>query len=164
VPKTKTANTKIDEKVRPDWVNETPDETSYALQMNDQNFQPEQEIHLTRGEYVRLKRWLAALRGYDLETPLDQWRADSLKNKPQSNQEYEKIAITQEEIQMVIDLEEVANFLVKNLRRRLKEGARVDPGKWELDDDGSEITETHLLGSTRDGLSIRQPLASGAGS
>jgi hypothetical protein len=141
----------------PDWVNETPDDTEYILAMHDQEFQIEQEVNLTRGEFIRLKRWLAALRGYSLGTPLDKFAAHNLKSKPEHEQEFRRIAITQEEIEMVIDIERVGDELALNIRRRLKEGAAVEPGKWQLDgtEDAIESYEGGTVaGSSRCGLDI----------
>jgi hypothetical protein len=142
----------------PDWVNETPDDTEYLVTMHDQEFQPEQQVNLTRGEFIRLKRWLAALRGYSLGTPLDEFAAHNLKNKPEHEQEFRRITITQEEIEIVMDIERVGDELCLNLRRRLKEGATVEPGKWRLSDECHDSIESFeqatVAGAERCGLEI----------
>lgn len=49
---------------KPDWVNETPDETTYDLTMYGDHGGSIQEIDLARAEYIALKAHLAKLRGY----------------------------------------------------------------------------------------------------
>jgi hypothetical protein len=48
----------------PDWVTETPDETTYSISMFDDGGVSVQNIEITREEYCALKAHLAALRGY----------------------------------------------------------------------------------------------------
>jgi hypothetical protein len=48
----------------PDWVNKTPDECSYVLSMYETGGGSVDEVWITRDEYIRLKRHLAALRAY----------------------------------------------------------------------------------------------------
>ena len=49
----------------PDWVEETPTVCEYCLTMWDNGVTiPEQDIELTRDEFLNLKRRLAELRGY----------------------------------------------------------------------------------------------------
>jgi hypothetical protein len=45
----------------PDWVNETPDYKDYSLTMLDPFGSGEQNVQMTRAEFITLKRWLAAL-------------------------------------------------------------------------------------------------------
>jgi hypothetical protein len=47
----------------PDWVNETPAEAVYSLEMWDSDSTAVEEIYLTRGEYTDLKQHLATMRG-----------------------------------------------------------------------------------------------------
>jgi hypothetical protein len=55
----------------PDWVTETPELNSgYSLMMEDQSIW-EQDIQLTRTEYIALKAHLAKLRGYVSVAPSD---------------------------------------------------------------------------------------------
>lgn len=51
----------------PEWIHQTPEETSYALLMWEPDGGCEQEIELTRSEYIKLKQYLALLRGYPLD-------------------------------------------------------------------------------------------------
>jgi hypothetical protein len=144
----------------PDWVNVTPDEPEYSLTMFDQGLEPEQEINLTRGEFIRLKRWVAALRSYGLRTPMD--------HKPKEQQEFSTITITQEEIEMAIDLESVADTLALNFRRRLREGAKVEAGKWHFDETAADTIENYeqdsISGFGRCGLDVCEVKTSAAGS
>src|SRR2546428_1938651 len=105
-----------------------------------------QDIDLTRGEFIRLKRWLAALREYDLRTPLNQYHTECLKNQTEEQRMAATLEITQEEIQMVMDLERVSDFLCLNLRRRLKLGGAVEPGKWRLDEEAASSIESYEEG------------------
>lgn len=50
----------------PEWIEETPEETSYNLTMFDEGGAPVQDIELTRDEYIKLKRVLARVRGFDV--------------------------------------------------------------------------------------------------
>lgn len=47
----------------PDWVIETPQGSEYSLVMQDDNLTWEQDVTLTRAEYITLKRHIAGLRG-----------------------------------------------------------------------------------------------------
>ena len=48
----------------PEWVNETPEECTYDLTMDDGDGSNIQDVELTRDEYLALKKHLAAMRGY----------------------------------------------------------------------------------------------------
>jgi hypothetical protein len=64
----------------PEWVNETPDECSYDLIMFDAGGGSEEEIHLSRAEYIALKKLLAAMRGYNVWSAVDCLK--ELRGKP----------------------------------------------------------------------------------
>jgi len=134
----------------PDWVNVTPEGPRYDLAMWE-GADAAQFLHLTRDEFIMLKRFLAASRGHELLRPLTDFE--------NSNGEHDKTCITQEEIQMLIDGENILSHLSSNIRWRLRQGAAVEPGHWALSSDSSEIDEpgmlTRLEGSTREGLTIR---------
>jgi hypothetical protein len=127
----------------PDWVNETPDDVEYSMMMYDVGGQCEQEIHMTREEFIRLKRWLAALRVYDLRSPMDRFTAGHVRGKSESEQTAQVLEISQEEIEMVMDLERVSDALVLNIRRRLRLGAAVEPGKWRLFEPADDTIESY---------------------
>lgn len=136
----------------PDWVNETPDERVYALNVTDSFGGGEQDVKMTRGEFIRLKRCLAALRGYELRAPLDHWGIAH----SEEGRDAALLNITQEEIQMVMDLEYASDMLFLNLRKRLRLGATVESGKWKVwDQDGDiESDEGPVSGSCCRGLNI----------
>jgi hypothetical protein len=46
-----------------EWLVSTPDEPKYYLQMDDDGGTVVQDVDLTREEYIRLKSFLASLRG-----------------------------------------------------------------------------------------------------
>ena len=48
----------------PDWLEETPDETSYDLTMYDSGGGSIQNVQLSRDEYIDLKEYLSAHRGH----------------------------------------------------------------------------------------------------
>ncbi len=48
----------------PDWVEETPHDTLYTLEMYEGTGGSAQEVTLSREEFIELKRHLAAVRGY----------------------------------------------------------------------------------------------------
>ena len=56
----------------PDWIWNTPDETSYVLWMHRAD--EEQEILLTRDEFISLKAHLAELRGYAPAPPVPDFK------------------------------------------------------------------------------------------
>jgi hypothetical protein len=89
----------------PDWVNETPDETSHALAMWEGGGGEEQRVDLTREEFVLAKRLVATLRGFELRAPLDAGLADQCD-------EARKLEITQEKIRMVLDLQNATEVLL----------------------------------------------------
>ena len=126
----------------PDWVNKTPDDNIYSLTMYEGGGSSEQEVNLTREEFVRLKRWVAALRGYSMGAPLDHLQYSRVTNSPEELKAKE-LDITQEEIQMVQDAYRVIDVLCLNLRRRLRLGAKVEPGKWVLDETGADTIESY---------------------
>src|ERR1017187_1046518 len=47
----------------PEWVNETPAEAVYSLEMWDSDSTAVEDIYLTRAEYIALKQHLATMRG-----------------------------------------------------------------------------------------------------
>jgi hypothetical protein len=48
----------------PEWVNDTPRDIDYDLQMYEDHEGEMEHIALTRGEYIQIKAHLAAMRGY----------------------------------------------------------------------------------------------------
>ena len=58
-PKPKTEPAEV-----PDWVNDTPRDIDYDLQMYEAHEGEMEHIALTRGEYIQIKAHLAAMRGY----------------------------------------------------------------------------------------------------
>jgi len=131
----------------PDWANVTPDDNDYKLIMFLSSGIGEQEIKLSREEFVLAKRVVAAKRGYELLAPRDEYTSGHCN-------ELQKIEITQDDIQMVMDLENVVSFLISNIRRRLKDGATIEDGDWQLRDDESEIERGQIGSLDRDGLRI----------
>lgn len=141
----------------PDWVNGTPNDTEYALQMWGSDGNDLQCVNLTRQEFITLKRWLAGLRRHYLLSPMDGWERRNLEDKSEAEQTADVLRITQEEIQMMVDLDRVADELALNVRRRLQRGAVVEPGKWELSDVAAAAIEEYegpTGGSDRCGLSV----------
>jgi hypothetical protein len=57
-----TKKTEIAKPAKPDWLDETPRETEYLLLMNDGAGESQQEIDMTREEFIALKRHLATIR------------------------------------------------------------------------------------------------------
>jgi hypothetical protein len=112
----------------PEWVNETPDDNDYQLIMYAWDGDNPQSLHMTRREFITLKRCLAALRGYPLAAPREHFEY--------STGQY------------------VLNVLVANLRQRLQQGAPTNVGKWRLSDDGSEIEAHRISGIGINGLDI----------
>lgn len=55
----------------PDWARRTPGECSYDLAMHEGGGESVENIDLTRVEYTALKRHLAKLRGFRLESPVE---------------------------------------------------------------------------------------------
>lgn len=141
-PKTKSQKTMRETVIGPDWVNETPDATDYSLMMNTRG-DCEQDIPMTREEFIRLKRCLAALRGLPLGAPREHWDYHHTSLRERSPEELMELAleITQEEIQIALDLHQACSVLVMNFRRRLKIGAQVEAGKWEFHDEGEATAE-----------------------
>jgi|SRR6185295_14095788 len=136
----------------PDWVNETVDDTSYSLTMYESGGGGSvEDIDMDRGEFIRLKRWLAALRGYELRSPRNSWDYNHGGQSPEERQAL-ALNITQLEIQVVMDLEHIADRLVVNLRRRLALGAEIEKGEWHLVSGSSPIDDRDELpysGSSR---------------
>jgi hypothetical protein len=54
----------------PDWAEFTPESPTYDLIMFDGGGASEQEVALTRDEFLALKRHLAAMRGYTAAEPM----------------------------------------------------------------------------------------------
>jgi hypothetical protein len=59
----------------PDWVNDTPDEFTYDMSMWDPGGTTEENIDISRDEYIALKSHLAALRQYKIAGVGDRLRA-----------------------------------------------------------------------------------------
>ena len=55
-----------DEEEIPDWLDKTPEETEYSLEMSAGGGSMDllQHIYLDRDEFIRLKEYLAEIRGY----------------------------------------------------------------------------------------------------
>jgi hypothetical protein len=142
----------------PDWVNATPDDNEYTLLMWDSGGDSVQQVEITRGEFITVKRWLAALRGYYLTAPMNEWDSHFLKDLTETERSAKVLGITQEEIQMMLGLEKVADTLALNARRRLQRGATVEPGEWTVCHHGSTDIEKYekeqLAGGSRCGLEI----------
>lgn len=63
--------------------------------------------------------------------------------------------ISQDMIQEVMYLEKTLDVLIMGIRRRVQSGAAVEPGKWRLSDDGTEIAvDDEAVGCYRLGLNI----------
>jgi hypothetical protein len=135
----------------PDWVNVTPDDNSYGLTMWEGGGGNEQEIDITRDEFIRLKRFLAALRDYELSmTPINAIQVGKITS-------LDSIEITQDEAQMLMDFEYAVDRLFLNFRKRLKDGACIEEGKWKISDEEAENIEFYkerVSGSRRCGLLI----------
>jgi hypothetical protein len=140
--------------IDPDWVNDTPNDTMYSLTMFGPDGGAEQDIELTRGEFVRMKRWVAALRGYHLTAPVSP--LGLLNFKDEAARIEAELRVTQEEIEMLIDVERIADTLALNFRRRLKLGAMIESGKWQLSgaEDSIESYEGETVGTNRCGVDI----------
>lgn len=54
-----------------DWLNQTPPEEEYCLLFLDGEGEHQQEITMTRSEYISLKRELARMRGLTPNSPKD---------------------------------------------------------------------------------------------
>ncbi len=63
----------------PDWVTETPDETTYCLTMFDGSGGQSESVELVRAEYIALKTYLAVARGY-----LTKMEANELMLQPET--------------------------------------------------------------------------------
>ena len=108
----------------PDWVNETPAEAVYSLEMWDSDSTAVEDIYLTRAEYVALKQHLAAMRGI---APAGPGAPDVLR---------------QAELQSVFDDLEIINLKILGYRRRILAGATIEDGplttEWEDQEPGDE--------------------------
>lgn len=56
------------EPLLPEWVDDTPEASSYNLTMYAGDGNSEQELNLTRAEYIELKHRLAEMRGFPAPT------------------------------------------------------------------------------------------------
>jgi hypothetical protein len=159
-PKTKTPEPATPETAEaPDWVNETPDDNSYSLQMHAWDGDNPQSVRMSRREFILTKRMLAALRGLPLGAPREHWDYSPVRTKDHTPEEMQQLTleITQEELEMVMDFERVSDEMSLNLRRRLRLGAKVEPGKWHLDEGAADIIESYegeTVGTCRCGLDI----------
>jgi hypothetical protein len=115
----------------PGWVNSTPNEVEYNLLMTAPGGESQECLPLTRREFVMLKRCLAASLGYELRIPTDHCSSDA------------KDEITQEEIEMVLDLTVAADSFFVNFKKRMAEGVAVQPGKWSVSNDSDDYRENY---------------------
>jgi hypothetical protein len=143
----------------PDWVNETPDDNSYSLNMYAWDGDNPQSVSMSRREFIMTKRLLAALRGLPLGAPREHWDYSHVPAQDHLTPEKVRqltLEITQEELEMVMDFERVGDELCLNIRRRLKEGASIEAGKWQVSEegDGVESYEGETTGTCRCGLQI----------
>jgi hypothetical protein len=139
----------------PDWVNVTPDDVEYRLNMASTADGELQALDLSRAEFILVKRILAVSRGYavGLMAPLDKWQVRQDGSKGRN--------IRQEEIQMLMTLNDVVGRLIVNFRLRLRDGATVENGPWTLQDEGPETVDEYAQkldldcpGLSRDGLNM----------
>jgi hypothetical protein len=138
----------------PTWVDVTPNDVTYSLIMWASDGDCEEEVYINRKEFIEMKRCLGALRGYALHTPIDRRSWDP---HPRSDGPSDAEEISQEEIQMVAELAVATDSLFVNLKKRLTEGATVEPGKWELKNDSEDYREFYNVshsGWYRHGLDI----------
>lgn len=85
-----------------DWVTDTPPEETYSLTMFGAGGGGEQEIDITRDEYINLKRHLAAWRGYTTGEAAD--RVDEL---------VKQIAAGDTDCTVSATVQQVATYLVE---------------------------------------------------
>ena len=118
-PKTETPPAAV-----PDWVTETPEESSYNLLMWDGDGDAVENIDPTRVEYIALKQYLAGLRGIVPAVP----------EAPD--------VLQQTELQSVFDDLEIVNLKILGYRRRILAGATIEDGplttEWEDQEPGDE--------------------------
>jgi hypothetical protein len=108
----------------PDWVNKTPPDHCYSLDMYENSDYSTESVALARTEYITLKQYVAGLRGIVPTVP----------EAPD--------VIQQTELRSVFDDLEIINLKILGYRRRILAGAAVEPGplttKWEGEEPGPE--------------------------
>ncbi|MCC6586235.1 MAG: hypothetical protein IT168_05905 [Bryobacterales bacterium] len=122
----------------PEWVNETPDETTYDLVMFDEGGGPAQRIELTRDEFVGLKEHLASMRG--LVPPA------SMAEAPVGR-------VTQHELNAFLDLYEAFYRLVYGAARRAAEYG-IEPGEIDADVMPEKVDDRPVTGFDYCGFSV----------
>jgi hypothetical protein len=113
----------------PDWATTTPPETDYELIMWASGDEAVQKISVTRTEFEAAKRVVAEMRGH---------------------LQAERDVILQREMQAYADLNWALHECALSIRRRLRAGAAVEPGRWTLDETAASPIEEYETSVSRD--------------